>query len=574
MTLAGRVLAGRYRLERPLAEGGMGEVWVAHHETLDIPVAVKVMATAALAREGLRARFEREAKATAQLRTPHVVQVFDYGVDDETPFLVMELLDGEDFGALGRERAPFSLAETAGLIGQAARGLQAAHQAGIIHRDIKPSNLFLARVARGQSLVKVLDFGIAKTFVDGGPKFTKTNVVLGSPSYMSPEQVLARPVDARTDIWSLGVVAFLMLSGELPFKGATALDVGDKIVKGTRPRFTDVASGMPAALDAMFDRALATAPTGRHAIIADLADELARIAKEHPDAIVESKPATPPTPLAARGMAHDPTDLPATRDELARPAAPASSLAEESTERAPARPEPARLAPTMLSARSTGPAVPDAAAAAAPSAPAAAKAFLGPMRTTMPLQDTGAPLARQRGNTAPMRGSPQPNRAWFHAAQTPSAPERTLEPTAMRRPESTAAGTRSAPAVVSAIAIVLGAVALTALAARRWVIEERAAATSEPAATASAPVPAETSAAEVASAEPTVLPTAPEASAQPVASASASAAPSASVAAPPGSAPWRAPGAAPGTPVATGAAAPAGSSSPSARRPAPLPLGL
>jgi serine/threonine-protein kinase len=572
MTLAGRVLAGRYRLERPLAEGGMGEVWVAHHETLDIPVAVKVMATAALAREGLRARFEREAKATAQLRTPHVVQVFDYGVDDETPFLVMELLDGEDFGALGRERAPFSLAETADLIGQAARGLQAAHQAGIIHRDIKPSNLFLARVARGQSLVKVLDFGIAKTFVDGGPKFTKTNVVLGSPSYMSPEQVLARPVDARTDIWSLGVVTFLMLSGELPFKGATALDVGDKIVKGARPRFTDVAAGMPAALDAMFDRALATAPTGRHATVADFADELARIAKEHPEAIVESKPATPPTPLAARGMAHDPTDLPATRDELARPAAPASSMAEESTERAPARSVPARLAPTMLSARPAGHAVPDA-AAVAPNGPAAAKAFLGPMRTTLPLQDTGAPLARQKGNTAPMRGSPQPNRAWFHAAQTPSAPERTLEPTAMRKPESSSS-TRSAPAIVSAIAIVIGAVALTALAARRWVIEERAAATSAPAATASASLPAETPAADVASAEPTVVPTAPEASAQPVASASASAAPPASVAAPTGSTPWRAPGTAPGTPVATGAAAPTSSSSPSARRPAPLPLGL
>jgi eukaryotic-like serine/threonine-protein kinase len=487
MTLAGRVLAGRYRLDTLLAEGGMGAVWSAHHSTLDVPVAVKVMATEALAREGLRVRFEREAKATAQLRTPHVVQVFDYGIDEGTPFLVMELLEGEDFGALGRSRAPFSLAETADLIGQAALGLQAAHQAGIIHRDIKPSNLFLAEVARGQSLVKVLDFGIAKTFVDGGVKFTKTNVVLGSPSYMSPEQVLAQPIDARTDVWSLGVVTFLMLSGELPFRGATPLDVSQKIAKGIRPRFTDAAPGMPAALDAFFDRALATAPTSRHATVASLAEELARIARANPGAIREMQPATPPTPLARIEPAHAPIHLAATRDE--REPSPAgsestSTTEEKSTARAPvtpaagpvpatmvsAQPAPIAVEPTRLSPKSDyvdGTAAPSR--ANAPTPPAISPA----LRTTAPMtQDISAAVAaRQRGNTAPMRGAPRPEPAWFQQAQTPVTPERTLEPTAVRRPDSQH-GARSAPVLVSAVAVILGVVALTALAARRWASDD------------------------------------------------------------------------------------------------------
>ncbi|NUP10226.1 MAG: serine/threonine protein kinase [Polyangiaceae bacterium] len=277
----GRVLAGRYELERLLAQGGMGEVWVARHRLLDVSVAVKLMSRKTRTNSTLRARFEREAKVGARLRTPHVVQVLDYDVDDETPFLAMELLEGQDLSAVGKARPRFAFAEAVDLLAQAARGLAAAHEVGIIHRDVKPSNLFLARVSAGQEIVKVLDFGIAK--IPDEDKLTRTNVVLGSPAYMSPEQVMAKPIDARSDVWSLGVVAFWMLAGELPFAGPNATAVSERIVKGDRPSLGDLVRGLPEELDDIFERALALDPKERFASTLELAEELTRLDRAYPD---------------------------------------------------------------------------------------------------------------------------------------------------------------------------------------------------------------------------------------------------------------------------------------------------
>lgn len=284
----GHVLADRYVLERLIAEGGMGAVWAARHRALEVPVAVKLMSEGAFANPTLRTRFEREAKVGARLRTPHAVQVYDYGLDGEVPFLTMELLEGEDLGEYGMKNAPFSLAETVTLLTQAARGLAAAHQEGVIHRDVKPSNLFIARVSAGQQIVKVLDFGIAK--LSDEQKLTKTSVILGSPSFMSPEQVLGNPVGPRTDVWGLAVVAFWMLTGELPFTGPSAAEVSHRILTGDRPAPIELAPGLPDEIDDIFEKALAVDPVERYASPLHMMSDLSQIDRLYPNAAATAPP--------------------------------------------------------------------------------------------------------------------------------------------------------------------------------------------------------------------------------------------------------------------------------------------
>jgi hypothetical protein len=252
-----QVVAGRYRLERALARGGMGSVWVARHLQLDVDVAVKFMAPEYAASAEARARFEREAKAGAQLKSPNVVQVHDYGVDDGAPFIVMELMEGEDLEEKLRREGRLSPADTVAVLSPVCRALRRAHEIGLVHRDLKPGNIFLARVA-GEVIAKVLDFGIAKT---QGPLLvgtsTKTGALLGSPHYMSPEQVRSsRVVDHRSDLWSLGVIAFRCLTGELPFPGEEVGDVLVEICSDPIPRAGAIAEGLGPDVDAFFERAL------------------------------------------------------------------------------------------------------------------------------------------------------------------------------------------------------------------------------------------------------------------------------------------------------------------------------
>src|SRR5262245_6366091 len=157
----GTVIAGKYRLERTRARGGMGSIWVARHLQLDMPVAVKLMDPKVAATADGRTRFEREAKAVASVQSPHVVQVHDYGVHEGTPYLAMELLEGEDLGARIRREGRLAPRAIAGIVAQVAKGLRRAHEGGIIHRDLKPGNIFIARVDDDE-IVKVVDFGVAK----------------------------------------------------------------------------------------------------------------------------------------------------------------------------------------------------------------------------------------------------------------------------------------------------------------------------------------------------------------------------------------------------------------------------
>lgn len=220
----GDVIVGKYRIERAIREGGMGAVFAAHHLLLDQKVAVKILLAEAAKEEVSVSRFLFEAQAAAKLKSDHVALVMDAGtLANGLPFLVMELLDGCDLGELLKLQGPLPHTELVDYMLQALAGIARAHAAEIIHRDLKPGNLYLALLPDGTNLIKVLDFGISKsTSADASGRFKSLTgkQLLGSPAYMSPEQIRnAKTVDPRSDLWSLGVVMYEMLSGVIPFDG-------------------------------------------------------------------------------------------------------------------------------------------------------------------------------------------------------------------------------------------------------------------------------------------------------------------------------------------------------------------
>jgi len=269
---AGTVVGGRYRLEEPLASGGMGTVWRARHVELETDVAVKLMSRELLASANGEKRFRREAQAAARLKSPHIVQVFDYGVFEGQPYLAMELLDGEDLAARLEREGPLPAARVLALVQVMAKALEVAHGAELVHRDLKPANVFLHK-AGGEEVLKVLDFGIAKQLGSGKGATTGAEAV-GSPAYMSPEQVWGEEVGVETDTWALGVVAYEMLIGESPFDHEVLAKVFDRIVKAQVPSVRVARPELPEALDAFFARALARSTSERFHSARELAESL------------------------------------------------------------------------------------------------------------------------------------------------------------------------------------------------------------------------------------------------------------------------------------------------------------
>jgi eukaryotic-like serine/threonine-protein kinase len=261
----GKRIHERYRLERKLGEGGMGSVWAAHDEKLRRDVACKLVTERIHDSEKALARFEREAMSIARLRSPHIAQVYDYGVEDGSPFIIMELLEGEDLkGALARQER-LAIDATARIVLQVAKALHAAHAAGIVHRDLKPANVFLA-VEQGELVCKVFDFGVAKALNDLGDDSDTTaeGVLLGTPRYMSPEQAQgAAHVDHRADLWSLGVMAYQCLTGSLPFAAPGTGHVLVKICTEEPPKPSSLQAELGADVDAFMVRALAKDPAAR-----------------------------------------------------------------------------------------------------------------------------------------------------------------------------------------------------------------------------------------------------------------------------------------------------------------------
>jgi len=281
----GTLLEGKYRLERVIGRGGMGVVVAATHTGLQQPVAIKFLKRAAAKRRNTMLRFFREAKLAARIASEHAVRVIDVGFGSDegtTPYMVMEHLEGEDLSAVV-ERGTMDARSAVALILQACDALAVAHELGVVHRDLKPANLFLVRRSDGRNHLKVLDFGISKLTeqspVTADGVLTKTATLMGTPLYMSPEQMTAaKSVDARSDIWALGVILYQMIAGRRPFE-ATSLGAACKAVLVDEPaRLRDYAPGVDPVLEAIVLRCLAKKREARFASVGELVAALAPFA--------------------------------------------------------------------------------------------------------------------------------------------------------------------------------------------------------------------------------------------------------------------------------------------------------
>jgi eukaryotic-like serine/threonine-protein kinase len=275
----GTVLLGKYRIERILGEGGMGVVAKAHHIQLDQPVAIKFLRPEVLSNQQVVTRFVREAQAAVKLKSEHVCKVHDVGtLESGSPYMVMEFMEGTELGALVTAQGRPGPGMIVELMLQACEALAEAHALGIVHRDIKPANLFVTRGTDGSALLKVLDFGISKTPATIDSELTSTQAVMGTPAYMSPEQMRAtKHVDARTDIWALGVVLYELLSGQRPFRGQTFSELCLQIGMDPTPVMD---AAMPGDLQAIVMRCLEKDPARRVQSVAELAAALAPHAED------------------------------------------------------------------------------------------------------------------------------------------------------------------------------------------------------------------------------------------------------------------------------------------------------
>jgi eukaryotic-like serine/threonine-protein kinase len=301
--VAGEVIAGKYRVDRVLGSGGMGIVVAATQLELDRPVAIKFLVAEAAKAPEIVARFAREARAVAKIQGEHVARVLDVGVlDNGLPYMVMEYLDGADLAQRIAHEGRLSLPEVARYVLEACEALAEAHAAGIVHRDLKPANLFLARRPDRTTIVKLLDFGISKSPVGSAAGITSTQAIMGSPVYMSPEQLMsAKHVDARSDIWSLGVVLFEALAGTPPFNAESMPQIVTRILHTPAPPLGDARPDLPPAVAAVVERCLAKDPAGRFGDVAELAWALSPFVDDGARSVeriarVLGRPEAPPPP--------------------------------------------------------------------------------------------------------------------------------------------------------------------------------------------------------------------------------------------------------------------------------------
>jgi eukaryotic-like serine/threonine-protein kinase len=295
---AGTVLDGAYRLTRLLGQGAMGTVYEGHHTGAGKRVAVKVMHRELLAYPELAARFRREAKVTSELDHPHVVSVFGFGVTPAgQPYLVMELLDGEDLQTRLERVGPLPLPTVVQIVNQVASALAAAHAAGIVHRDLKTDNVFLVRAPDGAVLAKVVDFGLSKVLKTSATKLTVARAVFGTPEFMAPEQAEGRQdaIDHRSDQWSLACLAWFASTACLPFTGPDVNAILNQVISAGPTPVGPEAPQIPAQVDKVLRRALSRDRADRFPTIRAFARAFEAAASgASPDAAPDRRTATPP----------------------------------------------------------------------------------------------------------------------------------------------------------------------------------------------------------------------------------------------------------------------------------------
>lgn len=304
----GDVFLGKYRVERVLGQGGMGMVVAARHLHLGELFAIKLMLPAVLDYPDAVTRFLREARASARLKNEHIVRVHDVGsLENGAPYMIMEHLEGQDLKAVLRARGPLPLQEAALYVYQACEAVADAHALGIVHRDLKPANLFLTRRSNGSPCVKVLDFGISKELDPAnqvGPDLTKTGMVMGSPYYMSPEQMAhLKAADPRSDIWSLGVILFQLLTGTLPFQAEAVTELVTRILQAPTPSITQGRPDLPPAIEVIVCKCLEKQREQRFSSVAELMAALRPFLNTAPEVTLPGQPmhfdAPPRSPLGS-----------------------------------------------------------------------------------------------------------------------------------------------------------------------------------------------------------------------------------------------------------------------------------
>ena len=272
MSTAGKVYGGRYEVIERVGLGGMAEVYRARDDLLGREVAVKVLSDRLSTDKSFVERFRREAQAAANLSHPNIVSLYDYGSDEGANFIVMELIDGRGLEAVIAEDGPLLPERAAEIASDVARALERAHDTGLVHRDVKPSNIMIT--SYGQT--KVTDFGIARALGDGDQTMTQTGMVIGTASYLAPEQAQGNPVDVRSDVYALGCVLYEMLTGRPPFTGDTPLSIAYKHVRENPEKPSTVHPDVPAALDAVVMKALAKNPDNRYQTAREMREDLER----------------------------------------------------------------------------------------------------------------------------------------------------------------------------------------------------------------------------------------------------------------------------------------------------------
>jgi eukaryotic-like serine/threonine-protein kinase len=306
----GMLVTPTVRLVRSMSGGAMGSVWLAEHTGLETQVVVKFIAADVAASPDVVARFKREAAAASRVKSPHVVQMLDHGVTESgLPYIIMELLEGRDLQQRIREQRKLPVGEVAVIIAQLGKALARAHERGVLHRDIKPSNIFLCDVGNNELFVKLLDFGVAKTANGPDLDTTKAGQILGTPFFMSPEALAGANVDHRSDLWALGVLAFMLLTGKRPFRGDSISALTLAIHVNELPRAREFEPTLPLGFDDWFKKSCAREPDQRFQSARELAEALFS-ALEVRDSVNVSATGSLPAMITADGAPADAPSVP------------------------------------------------------------------------------------------------------------------------------------------------------------------------------------------------------------------------------------------------------------------------